>query len=529
MTQNNNKLSGKLELNWVNKNKTLIVKDYDKGQYEWVEPNDYRVSEVRLFKEMEKVGENSSDNLIICGDSLNALTSLSKIPEYRKKYVNKIKLIYIDPPFNTGQMFANYDDQLEHSVWLTMMRDRVLKAYELLSDDGSLWVHLDDTELYHFKLVLDEIFGKENFVANVVWQKNYSPKGLSKFISFSHDNILIFAKDKERLDFNRLPRDAKVDKNYKNFDSDPRGPWRGSDFTVGTITKNRYTINTPSGKEIVPPIGRSWRMSEEKFEELKKDNRIYFGKDGDNIPRIKFFLSEASEKMPTTWWPHEEAGHNDEAKKEILDLFLEIEPFATPKPERLLKRIIQIATNESDIVLDYFAGSGTTAAVAQKLKRKWVIVENNENTVDTFAAPRLKKVISGEDKGKVSEEVNWNGGGGFTCFQVEKSMFEVHSGIICLAENALNGKLAKLVATQLEYDYQPDNEYFCGRKGDVLLAVVEGMLTEGLVNFLLNSMEKNKFLEIAALSVDPDLEIKKFDNIKVGRIPNNILRYYART
>ncbi|CAG8539581.1 14742_t:CDS:2 [Cetraspora pellucida] len=209
-----------------------------------------------------------------------------------------------------------------------------------------------------------------------------------------------------------------MDKNYKNFDSDPRGPWRGSDFTVGTITKNRYTINTPSGKEIVPPIGRSWRMSEEKFEELKKDNRIYFGKEGDT-------------------------GHNDEAKKEILDLFPNIEPFTTPKPERLLKRIIQIATNEGDIVLDYFV--------------------------------------------------------------VERSMFDTHSGIICIADHALNGKLAKLVATQLEYDYQPDNEHFCGKKGDVLLAVVDGMLTEGLVNFLVNSMDKDKFLEIAALAVDPDL------------------------
>ncbi|CAG8689749.1 7128_t:CDS:2, partial [Cetraspora pellucida] len=259
--------------------------------------------------------------------------------------------------------------------------------------------HLDDTELYHFKLVLDEIFGKENFVANVVWQKNYSPKGLSKFISFSHDNILIFAKDKEKLDFNR-------------------------EFTIGEITKNRYEITTPSGKAISPPTqGRSWRM----------------------------------------------IGHNDKAKREIRKLFPEIEPFQTPKPERLLQRIIQIATNEDDIVLDYFAGSGTTAAVAQKLKRKWVIVENNEDTVNIFTAPRLKKVISGEDKGGISEEVR-----------------------------------------------------------DVLLAVVDGMLTEGLVNFLLNSMDEDKFLEIATLAVDPDLENKNYNNVKIGKIPVNILRHYAR-
>ncbi|CAJ0882292.1 10645_t:CDS:2 [Entrophospora sp. SA101] len=320
---------------------------------------------------MEKFGENSADNLIICGDSLNALTSLTKIPEYRKKYVNKVKLIYIDPPFNTGQMFANYDDQLEHSI-------------------------------------------------------------------------------------------------YKNPDNDPRGSWIEGDFTIGEITGNRYSITTP-------------------------------GKERNNVPRIKFFLSEASDLMPTTWWSHEEAGHNNEAKKEILKLFPDIEPFQTPKPERLLQRIIQIATNEGDIVLDYFAGSGTTAAVAQKLRRKWVIVEKNEDTVNTFAVPRLKKVISGEDKGGI----------------MEKSMFDTHSGIICLAENVLNGKLAKLVATQLEYDYQPENEYFCGKKGDVLLAVVEGMLTDGLLNFLLNSKEEKQFLEVAALAVDPDLESKNYNNVKI--------------
>nr|CAG8601510.1 13487_t:CDS:2 [Entrophospora candida] len=324
-----------------------------------------------MYSAKQKFGENSTDNLIICGDSLHALTSLTKIPEYRQKYVNKVKLIYIDPPFNTGQMFANYDDQLEHSVWLTMMRDRVLKAYELLR--------------------------------------------LSKFISFSHDNLLIFAKDKEKLDFNRLPRSAKMDKVYKNLDNDPRGPYKMGDFTIGEITKNRYDIITPAGKTIM--------------------------------------------------------GHNDEAKKEILKLFPDIEPFTTPKPERLLQRIIQIATNEGDIVLDYFAGSGTTAAVAQKLKRKWVIVEKNEDTANNFAVPRLKKVISGDDKGGISEE--------------------------------------------LEYDYQPENEYFCGKKGDTLLAVVNGMLTEGLVNFLLNSLDGKKFLEIAALAVDTELEDKKYNNIKI--------------
>jgi len=530
MTQNNNKLSGKLELNWVNKNKNLIVKDYDKGQYEWVDRNDYRVSEVRLLKSMESFGENSSDNLIICGDSLNALTSLTKIPEYRQKYVNKVKLIYIDPPFNTGQMFTNYDDQLEHSVWLTMMRDRVLKAYELLSDDGSLWVHLDDTELYHFKLVLDEIFGKENFVANVVWQKVYCPRNDAKFFSCDQDYILVYAKDIEKFKVNRLTRTEKSDKNYTNPDNDPRGPWQSVSITAKTMSLSYvYPIIIPSGKTVYPPKGNSWRISENRFKELVEDNQIWWGKDDKGgVPRQKKFLSRVKDLVPQTLWKYEEVGHNAGAREEIKKMFPEIEPFSTPKPERLLQKIVQVATNEGDIVLDYFAGSGTTAAVAQKLKRKWIIVEKNEDTINTFAVPRLKKVVSGEDKGGISEEVNWTGGGDFTYFSVEKSMFDTHSGIICLAENVLNGKLAKLVATQLEYDYQPDNEHFCGKKGNVLLAVVEGMLTEGLLNFLLNSKDENKFLEVAALAVDPDLESKNYNNIRIGKIPNNILKHFAR-
>ncbi|CAG8469362.1 8206_t:CDS:2 [Racocetra fulgida] len=267
-----------------------------------IEPNDYRVSEVRLFKEMEKVGEDFADNLVICGDSLNALTSLSKIPEYRKKYVNKIKLIYIDPPFNTGQ----------------------------------------------------------------ITDQNY---------------ILVFAKNIEQFKINRLPRTEKQNKLYKNPDNDLRGLWRTDNFSVKAINpKNVYPITTPSGKIVYPPKGLSWLVSPERLEELIKDNRIWWGKSGSNVPALKRFLNE-------------EVGHNDEAKKEIKRLFPEIDPFETPKPERLLKRIIQIATNEGDIVLDYFAGSGTTAA-------------NNENTINNFAVPRLKKVISGEDKGGISEEVN---------------------------------------------------------------------------------------------------------------------------
>jgi adenine-specific DNA-methyltransferase len=296
-----------------------------------------------------------------------------------------------------------------------------------------------------------------------------------------------------------------------------------------------YPIAAPNGEKVFP-MRRSargvedegrWRWGVLTYEQRKNEIDWVEGKNGWQ-PFVRQYADETEKKPPSSIWHYGEVGSSATAKKEIKKLFSEIEPFATPKPERLLQRIIQIATNEGDIVLDYFAGSGTTAAVALKLKRKWIIVEKNEDTVNTFTVPRLKKVVSGEDKGGISEEVNWTGGGGFTYFSVEKSMFDTRSGIICLAENVLNGKLAKLVATQLEYDYQPENEYFCGKKGDTLLAVVEGMLTDGLLNFLLNSKDENKFLEIAALAVDPDLESKNYSQVKIGRIPNNILRHYAR-
>lgn len=379
----------RLQLTWYNKDKALIPTETGKYGYTWVDPSDPRYCETHTlimddyvrgtqtpksdeFAYSERADlEPQEDNLLILGESGDALEALTRVPELADKYVNKVKLIYIDPPFNTAQSFANYEDNLEHSVWLTMMRDRLLHLKKLLSDDGSIWVHLDDVEVHRMRVLLDEIFGADRFVAEMQWQKTYSPENRS-VISHSNDTILVYCINQERFKAvrNLLPRSTAQNLVYQNPDDDPRGRWRPSDFTAqaahGTADQF-YTLTTPAGLQLDPPPGRCWLFTQRRYEELLADNRVWFGTSGQGAPQLKRFLSEVMQgRVPTTWWPHEEVGHSQEGKKEILALFPGEQPFSTPKPERLLERVITIGSNPGDIVLDAFAGSGTTAAVAQK-------------------------------------------------------------------------------------------------------------------------------------------------------------------
>lgn len=400
------KPSGQLILNWTNKDQALLA--HEDGSYEWVPKRDRRVAEVRLLHDAGTVGEvfpdpvRVQDNLLIRGDALHALTALTKLPEFKAEYEGRIKLCYIDPPFNTGQAFDQYDDGLEHSVWLTMMRDRLELIKRLLSPDGSIWVHLDDTEVAYCKVLLDEIFGRENFVTTIVWESAPGGRGDTDIAS-THDSILVFASDRRRFAKvrNGLLRTATQLGRFKNPDNDPRGPWRqGDDGTAKSGSeKSRWPITLPSGREVRPKEGRYWAFSKATFEKARAEDRVWFGKDGDSLPIIKRYLSEVSDVVaPKSWWPSEEVGSNQEAKRDHLGkLFPDQLPFATPKPERLMERIIHIATNPGDIVLDCFAGSGSTAAVAHKMGRRWVTVERNRETIDTFTAPRLRKVVEGQD------------------------------------------------------------------------------------------------------------------------------------
>jgi adenine-specific DNA-methyltransferase len=360
-------------------------------------------------------GRDLFDNRLIHGDNLLALKALEQ------DFAGKVKCIYIDPPYNTGSAFEHYDDGVEHSLWLSLIRDRLEILKLLLSSDGAVWINIDDNEAHYLKVLLDEVFGRKNFVANVLWQKRTSPDARIQ-LGASHDHILVYAKDKAASTFNKLKLSPEQASQYRNPDDDARGPWASTDFTAqGWRPNQMYQITTPSGTVYDPPDGRCWSNIESEYKKLVADKRLWFGRDGNARPRVKNFLSESEGVSSWTWWPNDEVGHNQEAKKEINALFGASNAFDTPKPERLLKRILQIATNPGDLVLDSFLGSGTTAAVAHKMGRRWIGIELGEHC-HTHCLPRLKKVVDGADPGGITEAVGWKGGGGFRYYRLAPSL-----------------------------------------------------------------------------------------------------------
>lgn len=530
------RLSGRLELTWTNKDQRLLA--HEDGSYEWVPPGDYRVAEVRLLHDAASVGETTSvrarDNLLIRGDALSALHSLVQIPEFSKQLVGKVRLAYLDPPFNTQQAFSHYDDALEHSVWLTMMRDRLSLIQTLLAHDGSVWVHCDDAEQAYLKVVMDELFGRSNFVATVIWQKRYSREN-RKAIGFAHDYILVYAKcgpQEWAQHRNKMPRDAKTAKQYRNPNNDPKGPWRVIPMDAQGYRPNQmYEVVSPTGKVFLPSKGRCWGFVEKRYRELEKEGRIYFGKNGTSRPGILRYLSETEGLVPSTWWPNEEVGHTDEAKKEILSLFPDHEAFDTPKPERLMQRIIEVATNPDDLVLDAFAGSGTTAAVAHKLGRRWITSEWSADTVETFTLPRLEKVVSGADRGGVTEILGWEGGGGFQVLDVAPSMFEDDEGIVVLADWATQSALSEATAAQLGFAYEEDQP-FVARKGKMRLAVIGGLVSQAVVELLLSALPEDERLTICGTTIDDEAATflrERRRGSRIRKIPASILAEFQQT
>ncbi|WP_421022142.1 site-specific DNA-methyltransferase [Klebsiella michiganensis] len=412
----------------------------------------------------ESVDWHNTKNLMIEGDNLEVLKLL------QKSYAGKVKLIYIDPPYNTGKDFVypdNFQDNMKnyleitgqtedgarlstntetsgryHTDWLNMIYPRLKLARNLLKEDGVIFISIDDTEVDNLKKVCSEIFGEENFVANIVWQKKYSPQNDATYFSDMHDHILVYAKQRKtskndsngwNIDF--LPRSDEQNAAYKNPDNDPRGVWKSVDLSVKTYSKaNDYSITTPSGRIVTPPASRCWQVSEKRFVELCKENKIWFGENGNNVPSIKRFLTEVQDGVvPTTWWSYKECGHNQEAKQELKKL-MEGESvfFDTPKPLRLLDRILHLATtNDKDcIILDFFAGSGTTAhatlnkKIADSGSRRYIAVQLPEKiddekyyTISELTKERLRRA------GKKVREDNpeWKGDVGFRVFKLDTS------------------------------------------------------------------------------------------------------------
>ncbi|MBX3384144.1 MAG: site-specific DNA-methyltransferase [Phycisphaeraceae bacterium] len=460
------------------------------------------------------------DNRLIFGDNLLALKALEA------EFTGKIKCIYIDPPYNTGSAFEHYDDGIEHSLWLSLMRDRLELLRRLLMDDGSIWVSLDDNESHYCRVLMDEIFGRANFVATIVWQKKHTRANDARWLSDNHDFLLCFTKDKNKWKRNLLPRDESSDSGYTNPDDDPRGPWASGPCHAKTPNpKDIYEITTPSGRKLMPPPGTSWRFSKERFADLIADNRIYFGK-GNNIPRYKRFRTEVQEGLvPTTLWLREEVGDNQDAKSEVKAFNAE-DVFSTPKPERLLRHVIQIASSPGDWVLDSFAGSGTTGAVAHKMGRRWIMVEL-EPTCHTHIIPRLKKVIDGEDKGGVTEATSWTGGGGFRYYRLAPSLLEKDRWGNWIISKEYNAAMLAEALCKLEgFTYAPSDTVYWqqGRSSERdFIYVTTQPLTRDMLAKLSDEVGEDRTLLIMCKAFTGRAGGGAFPNLTIKKIPKAVM------
>lgn len=391
---------------------------------------------------------DNTENLYIEGDNLEVLKLL------QNSYFNKVKMIYIDPPYNTGNDFIYIDDFAQnideyeeakgsfdeegnrlfkntdtngrfHSDWCSMIYPRLVLARNLLADDGVIFISIDDNEQENLKKICDEVFGEKNFIAQVIWERAYAPVNLKKHFSENHDYIICYAKDIDKAICNGLPRASEANDRYSNPDNDPRGVWQSDNLSVGPIVQSKiYEIITPGGRKVLPPEGYCWRLTKEKFKEYIEDNRIWFGKDGNNVPRIKRFLSEVKQSVtPMTIWKYSEVGHSQDAKQNLKKLFDGKSFFDYPKSVELIKRCIQLYSNESSIILDFFSGSATTAHAVMQLnaedggKRKFIMVQLPEKTdekSEAFKAGYKNICEIGKERirragEKIKEEAGLNG------------------------------------------------------------------------------------------------------------------------
>lgn len=456
------------------------------------------------------------DNMLIHGDNLLALKSLEQ------EYAGRIRCIYIDPPYNTGSAFEHYDDNLEHSTWLSLMKPRLELLRSLLSEDGSIWISIDDDEQAYLKVLCDEVFGRPHYVTTNIWQKRTSPD-MRAAISDGHEYVIVYAKNKSvfKNSVNKLPLNDEQAAAYKNPDNDPNGPWTSSDFTAQGYRPNQmYTIVTPGGVSYTPPEGRCWKNVESVYLEQLAQGRMWFGVDGKGIPRRKTYLNEREGVVPWTWWSNKEVGHNQEAKKEIITLFGAGNVFDTPKPERLIQRILQIATNPGDLVLDSFLGSGTTAAVAHKMGRRWIGIELGDHAY-SHCYPRLKAVCDGE-QGGISKTQGWQGGGGFKFYELAPSILEKNEfGNLMISDKYNLEMLAAAMAKHEGYTYAPGSRiaWKQGYSGDKnFIFTTAAAVTAEFADYIATELAADEYLLICAKSFDKAC-VGRYANITVRPIP----------
>ncbi|MDP3228874.1 MAG: DNA methyltransferase [Acidovorax sp.] len=432
----------KLELTWIGKD-----------QRPRLEPRILLEDPKRSYHAKQRVTEQDIfDNRLIKGDNLLALKALEA------EFAGKVKCVFIDPPYNTGSAFTHYDDGLEHSIWLGLMRDRLEIIRRLLADDGSLWITIDDNEAHYLKVLCDEVFGRRNFVANVVWQKAYTSNQTAKHLSNTHDHVFVYAKDVAIFKIGKLPRTEEQKNTFSNPDSDRRGPWKAENLSAGKFyAAGQFPIVGPKGETFLPPKGRYWRCNEQQYQSWLADGRITFGRSGEGRPMLKKFLEEMKDELTAnTWWIHEEVGSNKEGSIDLKTMFGDRDDvFQNPKPEKLLHRILTLATNSGDLVLDSFAGSGTTGAVAHKMGRRWIMVELGEHC-HTHIVPRLQKVIDGQDPGGVTQATGWQGGGGFRYYELAPTLLATDRWGNLVINPEYDAAMLSAAMCKLEaFDYAP--------------------------------------------------------------------------
>jgi adenine-specific DNA-methyltransferase len=498
----------KLELTWIGKENRpkleprILLEDPEKSYHA-----EHKVSDDDLF-----------DNKLIFGDNLLALKALEK------EYAGKVKCVFIDPPYNTGSAFKHYEDGLEHSLWLSLIRERLEILKRLMTKDGSLWITIDDNECHYLKVLCDEVFGRSNFIVNTLWQKRTSPDGRLN-MGDAHDHVLVYGTKEARDNFNKLLLNDIQRKAYSNKDNDKKGAWVSTDFTAQGYRPNQmYEITSPSGVKHTPPEGRCWGNIEDNFKQFLSEGRMWFGKDGKSRPRIKNYLAEATGIRSWSWWKNDEVGHSQEAKKEINVLFGASNAFDTPKPERLISRILHIATNPGDLVLDSFLGSGTTAAVAHKMGRRWIGIELGEHC-HTHCIPRLQKVINGEDLGGITKALDWKGGGGFRYYRLAPSLLEKDEWDNWVISKQYNASMLAEAVCKLEgFSYAPSETQYW-QHGHSTEQDFIYTTTANLKHTQLQQLSEEVGTERTLLIVCSSFRGSKtgYPNLTIKKIPNSVL------
>ncbi len=460
------------------------------------------------------------DNKMIFGDNLLALKALEQ------EYAGKVKCIFIDPPYNTGSAFEHYDDGIEHSLWLSLLRDRLQLLKSLLSSNGSIWIAIDDNEAHYLKVLCDEVFGRANFIGTVVWQHSIQGKNDAKLLSLHHNYVMAYRKSAE-FSRNLLPRTDEHNTNYRNPDNDINGPWRSGDVRSPNLRENlKYVVTTPSGKKISPP-DKGWRWSEETFNEKVSTGEITFV---DNDTRVlrKIYLKDQEGRVPESIWFGKEVGTTRDASNHLATLLPNVAPFATPKPEQLIERVLQIATERGDIVLDSFAGSGTTGAVAHKMGRRWIMVELGEHC-HTHVIPRLKKVVDGEDAGGITDTNEWKGGGGFRYYKLAPSLLEKDKwGNWVINKEYDANMLAAAVCKHEGFTYSPsDTDWWAhgySTETDFIYVTTQTLTEEQLVA-LSEEVGTDRTLLVccAAYKASAAMLNDKLTNLTVKKMPNALL------